>query len=189
MRRCRARDPGGRGRHRHRQDLRLSRAGAALGAARADLHRHAHAAGPAVPGTCRCWRGLGRPARVALLKGRANYLCRSRLGRTRAAGNSCCRAAADALLARIRAGRPHPQRRSGGAAGSADTHPLRAAGHLDARELLSARAVREIARCHVVRRAARRWRPTSSIVNHHLLLADLALKEDGFGDLLLAPMP
>src|SRR5690606_10682904 len=42
----------------------------------------------------------------------------------------------------------------------------------------------EWARCHVV--AARRAANDADIVivNHHLLLADLALKEDGFGDLL-----
>jgi ATP-dependent DNA helicase DinG len=42
----------------------------------------------------------------------------------------------------------------------------------------------EISRCHVA--AARRAALEADIViiNHHLLLADLALKEDGFGDLL-----
>jgi ATP-dependent DNA helicase DinG len=42
----------------------------------------------------------------------------------------------------------------------------------------------DISRCHVV--AARREALEADIVvvNHHLLLADLALKEDGFGDLL-----
>ena len=42
----------------------------------------------------------------------------------------------------------------------------------------------EYARCHVV--AARRDAQEADVVvvNHHLLLADLALKEDGFGDLL-----
>src|SRR5258707_1583135 len=42
----------------------------------------------------------------------------------------------------------------------------------------------EVSRCHVA--AARRQALDSDIVvvNHHLLLADLALKEDGFGDIL-----
>ena len=42
----------------------------------------------------------------------------------------------------------------------------------------------EISRCHVA--VARRQALDSDIVivNHHLLLADLALKEDGFGDIL-----
>ncbi len=42
----------------------------------------------------------------------------------------------------------------------------------------------EFSRCHVV--AARRLAQEADvvIVNHHLLLADLALKEDGFGDIL-----
>ncbi len=51
------------------------------GLPRAHLDRYAHAAGSAVQqGTCRCWAPhWGRPARVALLKGRSNYLCRQRL--------------------------------------------------------------------------------------------------------------
>src|SRR2546421_11714128 len=42
----------------------------------------------------------------------------------------------------------------------------------------------ELARCHVA--LARREALDSDVVvvNHHLLLADLALKEDGFGDIL-----
>src|SRR5262249_15021308 len=42
----------------------------------------------------------------------------------------------------------------------------------------------EVSRCHVA--VARRQALDSDIVivNHHLLLADLALKEDGFGDIL-----
>ena len=42
----------------------------------------------------------------------------------------------------------------------------------------------EFARCHVVLARREALEADIVIVNHHLLLADLALKEDGFGDLL-----
>src|SRR5205085_7416041 len=42
----------------------------------------------------------------------------------------------------------------------------------------------EIGRCHVFEARRRSMESDIVIVNHHLLLADLALKEDGFGDLL-----
>jgi len=45
----------------------------------------------------------------------------------------------------------------------------------------------EISRCHVVLARREALDADIVIVNHHLLLADLALKEDGFGDLLGPP--
>ena len=52
------------------------------------------------------------------------------------------------------------------------------------RENCSGTRCSEIARCHVfeARRAA--MEADIVVVNHHLLLADMALKEEGFGDLL-----
>src|SRR5579863_2796810 len=126
---------------------------------------------------------LGRPARVALLKGRSNYLCRARLadiGRQ----EQLLPVSADALLERIRdwsAGT-----RSGDLAELpefADTHPLRA-DITSTRDNCSGTRCSEIGRCHVfeARRAA--MEADIVVVNHHLLLADMALKEEGFGDLL-----
>ena len=74
----------GRGRHRHRQDLRLSGAGAAVGRQGDHLDRHQEPAGPAVPARpadgARCAEA---PVSVALLKGRANYVCHYHLERAR----------------------------------------------------------------------------------------------------------
>jgi ATP-dependent DNA helicase DinG len=126
---------------------------------------------------------LGRPARVALLKGRSNYLCRARLadiGRQ----EQLLPVSADALLMRIRDW--SQATRSGDLAELpefADAHPLRA--HITStRENCSGTRCSEIARCHVfeARRAA--MEADIVVVNHHLLLADMALKEEGFGDLL-----
>jgi len=135
---------------------------------------------------------LGRPARVALLKGRSNYLCRYRLGRLQDEGAqlalldiapSRTRAAA-ALLARIQRW-SHTTRRGdlSEVRGLADSHPLWPQVTSTRESCLGTRCD-EFNRCHVV--AARREALEADvvIVNHHLLLADLVLKEDGFGDLL-----
>jgi ATP-dependent DNA helicase DinG len=135
---------------------------------------------------------LGRPARVALLKGRANYLCRYRIEQLESHGaqlsldNFGVRRTreAQAMLARVQ--RWARTTRSGDLAeirGLSDTHPVWSQV-TSTRESCLGTGCAEFARCHVV--LARREALDSDvvIVNHHLLLADLALKEDGFGDLL-----
>jgi ATP-dependent DNA helicase DinG len=134
---------------------------------------------------------LGRPARVALLKGRANYLCRYRLGRSEEGAEQLGFAEAPAasrgsraMLERIR--RWARTTRRGDLAevrGLSDSHAVWAQVTSTRESCLGARCP-DIAECHVA--AARREALDADIVivNHHLLLADLALKEDGFGDLL-----
>jgi ATP-dependent DNA helicase DinG len=126
---------------------------------------------------------LGRPARVALLKGRANYLCRLRLGRASAQQRDWV-SKPDRWLERIE--RWAGSTRTGDLAelaGLSDSHPLWPQVTSTRDNCLGVRC-EEFARCHVA--AARRTAQESDIVivNHHLLLADLALKEDGFGDIL-----
>lgn len=133
---------------------------------------------------------IGRPARVALLKGRSNYLCRYRLARTQDEGEQLDSfaitgpAAGEKVLARIR--RWSHTTRSGDLSevrGLSDSHPVWPHVTSSRENCLGAKCP-EVSRCHVVlaRRAA--LDADIVIVNHHLLLADLALKEDGFGDLL-----
>src|SRR5690242_7132923 len=127
---------------------------------------------------------LGRPARVALLKGRSNYLCRYRLAR---AGEQLALEGArvqDRTLARIH--RWAHVTRTGDLAevpGLSDAHALWSQVTSTRDNCLGAKCG-EIGRCHVA--MARRMAQESDVVvvNHHLLLADLALKEDGFGDIL-----
>jgi ATP-dependent DNA helicase DinG len=131
---------------------------------------------------------LGRPARVALLKGRGNYLCRYRLAQADAAGEQLPliegRRPSQAMLARIQRW-AHTTRRGDLAEvrGLSDSHPVWSQVTSTRESCLGVRCP-EIAHCHVA--AARREALEADIVivNHHLLLADLALKEDGFGDLL-----
>ena len=120
---------------------------------------------------------LGRPARIALLKGRGNYLCLQRFATAAAP-------ARDRMLPRVREWARSTRR--GDLAeieGLADTHPLWPQ-LTSTRDNCYGQRCPEIARCHVA--AARREAQEADIVivNHHLLLADLVLKEDGFGDLL-----
>jgi ATP-dependent DNA helicase DinG len=127
---------------------------------------------------------LGRPARVALLKGRSNYLCKHRLVR---AGEQLAFEGArvqDRTLARI--ARWSHTTRSGDLAevpGLSDAHPLWPHITSTRDNCLGARCS-ELARCHVAQARRAAQEADVVVVNHHLLLADLALKEDGFGDIL-----
>ncbi len=127
---------------------------------------------------------LGAPARIALLKGRSNYLCRHRLGRLGAQRALDGFAPRDELRTRLEAWAQVT--RTGDLAevpGLAEGHPLWPQV-TSTRENCLGQRCEDYARCHVV--AARRDAQEADVVvvNHHLLLADLALKEDGFGDLL-----
>ncbi len=64
-----------------------------------------------------------------------------------------------------------------------DAHPLWPQITSTRDNCLGARCA-DIGRCHVVEARRKAIEADVVIVNHHLLLADLALKEDGFGDLL-----
>ncbi len=120
---------------------------------------------------------LGRPATVALLKGRANYLCRHRLEQTAGQGR-------EEMLERIRSWSRIT--RSGDlaeVAGLADSHAVWAKVTSTRDNCLGARCP-QLAGCHVALARRQALDADIVIVNHHLLLADLALKQDGFGDLL-----
>jgi ATP-dependent DNA helicase DinG len=152
---------------------------------------------------------LGRPARIALLKGRTNYLCRYRLAHIGPGGEQLSLdttpvpGGADdtadngtngttgeepitqtGMLARIqRWARTTRQGDLSEVRGLSDSHPVWPQVTSTRDNCLGNRCP-EISRCHVA--IARRDALDADIVivNHHLLLADLALKEDGFGDIL-----
>ena len=128
-------------------------------------------------------RVLGRGLRVALLKGRANYLCIDRLANQQAE-LSFDAPSSRSLLTRIEAWATTT--RSGDLAEVpelSDGHLLRAR-ITSTRDSCTGKACPAFTRCHVFE--ARRIAAESDlvVVNHHLLMADLALKEEGFGDLL-----
>ncbi len=128
-------------------------------------------------------RALGRAATVALLKGRANYLCRERLLRLPR------ELAFDGNDTATLAARVHRWAESTNEGDLAELPEL-SDGHALRERITSTRdsctgaRCAEYARCHVF--AARRRAADAElvVVNHHLLLADLALKEEGWGDIL-----
>jgi ATP-dependent DNA helicase DinG len=129
-------------------------------------------------------RALGRPARVAVLKGRSNYLCHRRLSQAQTQLELGGHAAPDRALERVR--NWSRVTRSGDLAevrGLSDTHPIWPAVTSTRDNCLGVHC-EDFSRCHVA--AARRAAQEADIVivNHHLFLADLVLKEDGFGDIL-----
>jgi len=131
---------------------------------------------------------IGRPAKVALLKGRSNYLCRYRLASAGAEiqqlGFEAQAKDKDNMLARIQSwARTTRLGDLSEVRGLSDSHPIWPRV-TSTRENCLGKNCAELARCHVA--IARRQALDSDIVivNHHLLLADLALKEDGFGDIL-----
>ena len=126
---------------------------------------------------------LGRPLTTALLKGRANYLCLARLT-ANSAQAGLFQGEEPGLLAEVRAWADTT--RTGDLAEVAalgESHPMRAQLS-STRETCTGARCAEFDRCHVF--AARRAALEADlvVVNHHLLLADLALKEDGYGELL-----
>ena len=126
-------------------------------------------------------KAVGRPVTTALLKGRANYLCLQRLDSV--AGQS----AAESHVADLKAVREWRHRTTTGdraeltdVAEDSTIWPLVTS---TAENCLGSKcpAYQE---CHVVK--ARRAAQESDlvVVNHHLLLADLAMKEEGFLEFL-----
>jgi len=128
---------------------------------------------------------LGRPVRVALLKGRSNYLCKHRLeiAEQQAYARGLRREVATALP-KVRAW-SHVTKRG-------DIAELPGLGEADpvwpwvtsTRENCLGSECPVFDECFVL--AARREAQAADIVvvNHYLLMADLVLKEEGFGDLL-----
>ncbi len=125
---------------------------------------------------------IGRPMQVAVLKGRSNYLCWQRLD---AAEHDGTRDAG--TLAALRALSAWGQ--------SSDSGDLTELEDLADDQALKAQVTstvenclgRECAffdRCFVAEARRRAQAADVVIVNHHLLLADLSLKDSGFGELL-----
>lgn len=130
-------------------------------------------------------RALGRPVKVALLKGRANYLCihRLNLAEQQAGARGLRREVATALPI-VRAW--SQLTRTGDIAEAkrlSDDHPVWP-WVTSTRENCLGTDCEAFDRCHVVHARREAQAADVIVVNHHLLLADLVLKEEGFGDLL-----
>jgi ATP-dependent DNA helicase DinG len=130
-------------------------------------------------------RALGLPVTIALLKGRSNYLCRHRLELASGQGSLLGDERGTArTLARIS--------RWAAATKTGDLSELTDLPEqspvwpqiTSTRENCLGSECPQFSRCHLVEARRNAQAADIVVVNHHLLLADLALKDEGFGDLL-----
>jgi len=128
---------------------------------------------------------LGRPVRVALLKGRANYLCLHRLELAEQ------QAIARGLRREVALALPHV-RTWAQTTRQGDVAELARFSEADpvwpwvtsTRDNCLGPDCPVFDRCHVMKARREAQAADVIVVNHHLLMADLVLKEEGFGDLL-----
>lgn len=130
-------------------------------------------------------RAIGRPVRVALLKGRANYLCTHRLelAEQQAIGRGLRREVATTLPLVREWSRITRHGDISELARLSDAHPVWP-WVTSTRDNCLGPDCPSFDRCHVVEARREAQAADVVVVNHHLLLADLVLKEEGFGDLL-----
>lgn len=128
---------------------------------------------------------IGRPVRIALLKGRANYLClyRLELAEQQAVARGLRKDVAVALP-RVREWSFSTRRGD-----IAELTSMTEAAPVwpwvtSTRDNCLGPECPAFDRCHVVQARREAQGADVIIVNHHLLMADLMLKEEGFGDLL-----
>src|ERR1700689_2460628 len=130
-------------------------------------------------------KALGRPAKLALLKGRTNYLCRHRLELATQQGSLlAAERGVSRLLARV--SRWAATTKSGDLSELTDLpeqSPIWPSIP-STRENCLGQECPQFSRCHVIEARRNAQAADIVVVNHHLLLADLALKDEGFGDLL-----
>ncbi len=126
---------------------------------------------------------LGARLRTSLLKGRANYLCLYRLDQTHKEGRFTTREQASHLHAT----RAWAQRTSSGDRGEfaevPEDSPLWPRITSTAENCVGAECPM-FADCFVVKARRAAQEADVVVVNHHLLFADLAIKQEGFGEIL-----
>jgi ATP-dependent DNA helicase DinG len=126
---------------------------------------------------------LGRPVDVRMLKGRSNYLCLHRLDLAREQGRLPSREEAgwfNRVAAFARETQTGDVAEVDGVPDDARIWPLVTS---TAENCLGQRCP-SYHDCHVVAARRRALQADVVVINHHLLLADMVLKEEGFGELL-----
>jgi ATP-dependent DNA helicase DinG len=130
-------------------------------------------------------KALGLPAKIALLKGRANYLCRHRLELATQQG-ALFGDDRGALRVLAKVTRWAATTHSGDLSELTDLPEQSSVwpNITSTRENCLGQECPQFSRCHVFEARRNAQAADIVVVNHHLLLADLALKDEGFGDLL-----
>ena len=129
-------------------------------------------------------KALGLPVKIALLKGRTNYLCRHRLELATQGSLLAPERHVKRLLAKV--SRWAAITKSGDLAELTDMPEQSPVwpSISSTRENCLGQECPQFSRCHIFDARRNAQAADIVVVNHHLLLADLALKEEGFGDLL-----
>ena len=122
---------------------------------------------------------LGRPVGVVQLKGRANYLCLHRLGEA-VTGDQGPQHSLKIVEAWSKTTATGDVSEVQGLSEEDSVWPIVTS---NADNCLGSRC-EHFDRCHVVRARQAAMEADVVVVNHHLLVADLGLKEEGFGSLL-----
>jgi len=128
---------------------------------------------------------LGLPIDVALLKGRANYVCLHHLEAARSQGTFAAREEVEHLR-RIAS---FAQRTMSGDRAECDDVPENSGAWLQAtstRENCLGSSCKHYQECFVMRARKRAAEADVIVVNHHLFFADIALRDEGAADLLPA---
>lgn len=126
---------------------------------------------------------VGRPVRLALLKGRANYLCLQRMEQNAADGRFESRELAHAFQQVVEwAGRTHRGDLAEISAIAAD--PLLRGRISSTAENCLGSDCPFFGDCFLMEARRQAQEADVVVVNHHLLMADWALKEGGFGEVL-----
>ncbi len=128
-------------------------------------------------------RALNRPVRVALLKGRSNYLCLYRLEHTLGFRAGQGPRDAQALAAIRRWARNTQTGDIAEASGLPENSPHWAAATSTADNCLGQECPQH-GDCFLVKARSRAREADVLVINHHLLWADWTLKNEGFGELL-----
>jgi ATP-dependent DNA helicase DinG len=128
-------------------------------------------------------QALAIPVEVALLKGRANYLCTHRMEMTLLEGRLNSREMVDQLM---QVQRWSGRTRSGDVAELSDIPEDAKIWPLvtSTTENCLGQECSAYSTCHLVEARRRAQEADLVVINHHLLCADFALKEGGFGELL-----
>jgi ATP-dependent DNA helicase DinG len=130
-------------------------------------------------------KALGLPVKIALLKGRTNYLCRHRLELATRQG-SLLEGERGVARTLSRVSRWAAATKAGDLSELTDLPEQSALWPqiTSTRENCLGSECPQFSRCHVFEARRNAQAADIVVVNHHLLLADLALKDEGFGDLL-----
>ena len=128
-------------------------------------------------------QALALPTNVALLKGRANYLCTHRMENTLLEGRLRSRELVDQLMAI----KGWSGRTSSGDIAELNDIPEDAQIWpyvTSTTDNCLGQECGDYSTCHLVEARRRAQEADVVVINHHLLCADFALKEEGFGELL-----